>query len=152
MSGRTSLIQVKVSQQFVHRVIHLARRYIVTWTRRVPSFVNGPVQLGFALLQCLQGPVLLQGHDNCFYVAVANDHLMIGNLVTNAQGMLTHKGQGTPLSADTGQSRSALSELSLRHALLGRGHDRSQAGEAVGQVGADGGQLGQVDGPGPAVP
>jgi hypothetical protein len=28
-------------------------------------------------------------------VAVANDHLMIGNLITNAQGMLTHTGQDT---------------------------------------------------------
>lgn len=113
--------------------------------------MNGPVQLGFTLLQRLQGPVFLQGHDDCFYAAITNDYLMIGNLVTDAQAMLTHTGEDTPPSVDT-DSHLMLPDLALRHSSFVGGQDRSQAGEALGQVGADGGQLGQVDGRGAAVP
>ena len=52
--------------------------------------MNGPVQLGFTLLQGLQGSILFQGHDDRLYGAVANDHLMIGDVITETHGMVTH--------------------------------------------------------------
>jgi hypothetical protein len=52
--------------------------------------VNGPVQLGFSLLQSLQRTVLLQRHHNRFDLTYADDHLVVSNLVTEGHGTITH--------------------------------------------------------------
>ena len=52
--------------------------------------MNGPVQLGLALLQCLKSTVLLQRDHDGFNLARTRDHLMVANVGARVQGILAH--------------------------------------------------------------